>query len=68
LVGLILAGAGLVLSSSNGSNASGKGGAVVIIGFIPIVFGSDARVTKQLLVLAIFLVIALIIFYLIRTL
>jgi len=36
----------------------------VIVGFLPIVFGSDARVTKQLLILAIILVIALVVFYL----
>jgi uncharacterized protein (TIGR00304 family) len=43
-----------------GSRGEKRGGGVIIIGFIPIIFGSDPRTTKVLLILSIILVVVLI--------
>jgi uncharacterized protein (TIGR00304 family) len=48
------------------NNVRAKGGAVLIIGPFPIVFGSDKETTRILLSLAIVLVLVLILFYLVQ--
>jgi len=45
-----------------------KGGGVILIGPIPIIFGSDARMVKHLIYLAIVLMIILTVFMIIPTL
>jgi len=65
---ILLAVAAAVLSAFGSGRVRGKGGAVVIIGPFPIVFGSDWRYARQLLVLAIVLVVALIVLDLLRVL
>jgi uncharacterized protein (TIGR00304 family) len=52
-----------LLSSTNGGKGEVKGGGVVLIGPIPIVFGSDARWASVAVALALVLVVLLILFY-----
>jgi uncharacterized membrane protein len=68
---MILAGVVLVvliavvsLAKSSGRNA--RGGAVIIVGLFPIIFGSDKQSAKVLLVLSIILVGALIFLFLLE--
>jgi uncharacterized protein (TIGR00304 family) len=49
-----------ILLSSGGSEGRVRGGGVVLIGPIPIVFGSDAKWTSVAVVLAIVLVVVVI--------
>ncbi len=65
-IGLLLAITALVLSSFQRADVRKKSGAVVIIGPFPIIFGSDLGTARQLLALAIFLLLALVVFYLFR--
>lgn len=67
--GLLLVLAGFVIgliallrpnATHTGSRGEKRGGGVIIIGFIPIVFGSDPRTTKVLLILSTILVVVLI--------
>jgi uncharacterized protein (TIGR00304 family) len=67
--GLLLVLAGFVIGALSllrpdrahtGSRGEKRGGGVIIIGFIPITFGSDPRTTKVLLILSIILVVVLI--------
>ena len=52
----------LVFSSAKGGKAKVRGGGVVIVGPIPIVFGTDKESVKVILVLSIVLVVLLLIF------
>jgi len=54
---------GIFKSSSKGE-AKAEGGGVIIIGPIPIVFGSSQKVAKIVMILAIILLIVAILFYL----
>jgi len=66
---LVLAGFGIVaISLVSGAKESGgevKGGGVVMIGPIPIIFGSDAKWASIAIVLAIVLLVLSILFYLV---
>ncbi len=66
---LVLAGLGIVvvslLSGARRSGAEVKGGGVVMIGPIPIIFGSDAKWASIAIVLAILLVLISIVFSLV---
>ncbi len=64
LVGVLLAVLALVLPAMRSGGLRGHGGAVVIVGPFPIVFGSDQQTTKALLVFAIALVIAMAVLFL----
>ena len=57
--GLALAFLALVLPAIRSGKAQARGGAVILIGPFPIVFGSDRQTVKALLVLAIILVVAM---------
>ena len=52
----------LVLSGARGGKAKVKGGGAVIVGPIPIVFGTDKESVKILLILSIVLVVLLLVF------
>ena len=52
----------LVLSGTRGGKAKVKGGGAVIIGPIPIVFGTDKESVKIILILSIVLVVLLLVF------
>jgi len=65
-IGLLLAITSLVLSSLQRADGTRKSGAVVIIGLFPIIFGRDQGTARQLLVLAMVLLFALIVFYLVQ--
>jgi len=66
-LGLILVFAGIavimialaILSIRTSQNGKVKSGGAIIIGFIPIVFGTDKETVKKLLVLSIVLVVVL---------
>lgn len=69
IAGLLLVLAGFVIGvisllrpsgTKIGGHGEKRGGGVIIIGFIPIVFGSDPKTTKVLLILSIILVVVLI--------
>ena len=66
LVGIFLAFVALGLPASLGRGRS-QGGAVIIIGPFPIVFGSNRRIARALLILAILLVVSLIVFSLLQS-
>lgn len=65
-VALILVGMAVVvagtLTSSKGRERKAEGGAVVLIGPIPIVFGSDARWASVAIALAIVLIVIVLLF------
>ncbi len=65
--GLILAFLALLLPSFRHGKVGSQGGAVIIIGPFPIVFGSNPQITRALIVLAILLVAILIGFFLIQS-
>ena len=52
----------LVLSGARGGKARVKGGGAIIIGPIPIVFGTDKESVKIILILSIVLVVLLLVF------
>ncbi len=52
----------LVLSGARGGKTKVKGGGAVIIGPIPIVFGTDKESVKIILILSIVLVVLLLVF------
>ncbi len=65
---LVIAGFGVVILSTLGQRQKGsevRGGGVVIIGPIPIIFGSDAKWTSVAIVLAIVLVVVSLLLYLV---
>ncbi len=66
IIGFLLAIVALVLSTARTGNATSKSGAVLIIGPIPIILGSDLRVARQLLILAIVVVLTFVILYLMQ--
>jgi uncharacterized protein (TIGR00304 family) len=63
---LILAGVAVIVAgtllSSKGGERKVEGGAVVLVGPIPIVFGSDARWASVAIVLAIVLIVIILLF------
>jgi uncharacterized protein (TIGR00304 family) len=63
LTGIVVTVIGLIMSSKPGERSLG-GGAVILVGPVPIAFGSDARWTSIAIVLAIALVLLTLIFYL----
>ena len=65
-IGLIIVVLAVMLVAKRGLRAEGnaKAGGIIIIGPIPIVFGSDKRITKNLLYLALALVVATIVLFL----
>ncbi len=65
-VGLLLAITALVLSSAREGNGTRKSGAVIIVGPIPIILGSDPRVARELLILEVVVVLTLVILYLMQ--
>ena len=64
---LVLVGFGVVAMAllSSGGRGEVKGGGVVLVGPIPIVFGSDAKWATVAIVLAIVLVVLSLIYYLV---
>ncbi len=66
---LVLAGFGVIavslLSEAKKSGAEIKGGGVVMIGPIPIIFGSDAKWASIAIVLAIVLLLISVVFFLV---
>ncbi len=66
---LVLAGFGIIavslLSEAKKSGAEIKGGGVVMIGPIPIIFGSDAKWASIAIVLAIVLLLISVVFFLV---
>ncbi len=54
----------LVLSSAKGGKSKIRGGGAVIIGPVPVIFGTDKELVKTILVLSIVLVALLLIFML----
>jgi uncharacterized protein (TIGR00304 family) len=56
----------LIVSAVKGDGLKTKGGGVVIIGFIPIIFGTDKQPAKLILVLSIALVALLIVLFLLQ--
>ncbi len=66
LAGFVLAFLALTVPAVRDGRAKMRGGAVIIIGPFPIVFGSDRQAVRALLVLAIVLVVVLIGLFLLR--
>ena len=66
VAGFILALFVMIISLARTGNFKGRGGAVVIVGPFPIIFGSDRQSAKVLLVLSIVLVAALIVLFLVQ--
>jgi uncharacterized protein (TIGR00304 family) len=63
VAGIIVVVLALLLSVGKSGNANVKGAGVIMIGPIPIVFGSDKKSVKTVIILALVLTIALIIWY-----
>ncbi|MFQ5887186.1 MAG: DUF131 domain-containing protein [Candidatus Hydrothermarchaeales archaeon] len=51
------------LGSASGSKSEVRGGGVILIGQIPIVFGTDANSVKTVLILAIILMLVVLLVY-----
>jgi len=66
IAGVLLALFVAILSIAKADNVKARGGAVVIVGPFPIIFGSDRESAKVLLVLSIVLVAALIVLLLLQ--
>ncbi len=66
IAGVLLALFVAAVSSAKTSNVKARGGAVVIVGPFPIIFGSDKESAKVLLVFSIVLVAALIVLLLLQ--
>ena len=64
VVGFIIIALAIILVSTRGGKSKVKGAGVVMIGPIPIVFGTDKKSVTVVLVLALALVVALIVYYL----
>lgn len=70
IIGFILAFVAVILlavKSSGGTNKT-RGGGVLLIGPIPIIFGTDRESTKVLMILAIVLIVIVLVFMLLPTL
>jgi uncharacterized protein (TIGR00304 family) len=63
VVGIILIVLAVLLSSGKAENAKVKGAGVIMIGPIPIIFGSDKKSIKTVIALVLALTIALVILY-----
>jgi uncharacterized protein (TIGR00304 family) len=63
VVGIIVIILAVLLSSGKAENAKVRGAGVIMIGPIPIIFGSDKKSIKTVIALALALTIALIILY-----
>ena len=68
LAGIALAAFAVLASSSRRGKLRARGGAVVIVGPFPIVFGTDTQSAKVLLILAIILVSLLIVLFVLQPL
>ncbi len=66
MIGIALATISVVTIMFRGGKLRGHGGAVVIIGPFPILFGNDKQSAKILMILAIILVVVLIGFFLLQ--
>jgi uncharacterized protein (TIGR00304 family) len=66
VAGVLVALVALMLSMARSKTTTGRGGAIVIVGPIPIIFASDKQSAKILLVLSIILVGALIVLFVIQ--
>jgi len=62
-IGIVLIIAGMTSGTSRTKDVGVKGGGVVLIGPIPIIFGTDSESAKTVVVLAIVLVIAAYLFF-----
>ena len=63
---LVIAAAMLQIMKASRSRSVVKGGGIIMIGPIPIIFGTDEKSVRMLIILTLILVLALAIFYLIR--
>jgi uncharacterized protein (TIGR00304 family) len=63
IVGVVIMVLTILASLGKNGNAQMKGAAVIMIGPIPIVFGSDKKAVKTILALALALTVALIVLY-----
>ncbi len=61
---LVLIFAAILVAARHGRNGKTKTAGLIIIGPVPIVFGSDKKTVKTLMVLAIILTVALIVTFL----
>jgi len=70
LTGFVVGLVSFLLSSGShiGNRDERRGGAVIIIGSIPIIFGSDPETTKALLILSIVLILVVIGLFVLRVL
>ena len=66
VAGVLIALVAVVLSVVRTANSTGRGGAVIIVGPLPIIFASDKQSAKMLLVLSVILVVALIVLLVIQ--
>ena len=66
VAGVFVALVAVVLSVARMGNTTRQGGAVIIVGPLPIIFASDKQSAKRLLVLSIILVVALIVLLVIQ--
>ena len=66
IAGFIVIVAAVILSLSKSGQLKARGGAVVIVGPFPIIFGSDKQSTKLLLALSISLVALLIVLFVLQ--
>ncbi len=64
VIGVVLAFLVIVIPAARSGKLSARGGAVILIGPFPIVFGSDRQTAKALLVLAIVLVALMLVLFL----
>jgi uncharacterized protein (TIGR00304 family) len=63
VIGVVIVVLAVLLSSAKSGTAKVKGAAVIMIGPIPIILGSDKKSVKTVLALALALTVALIILY-----
>ncbi len=68
ILGLVLALFALALTAARSGKLRARGGAVIIIGPFPIVFGTDKERTKVLLVLSLSIIVALVVLFLLQAL
>lgn len=63
IIGVVMVVLALLFSSGRSREADVKGAGVIMIGPIPIIFGSDKKSVKTIIVLALALTIVLIVWY-----
>ena len=68
VVGVIIIAAVVIFASAKGSEKSGsvRGAAVIMVGPIPIIFGTDKKAVKRVLALAVALTIIVLIIFLLN--